>query len=267
MTSPAISVQLYSCRDHLDDLDGTLAKLADIGLRHVEAFNFIGNAPEIAAALARHGLTAPTGHAPFLSDELRFGDQVMPVPPLEAVLSAAKTLGMEWVIDPFVAHERWTTLEGVQDTARRLNEVAKVAADYGLRVGYHNHTQEIIPQIEGRTAFEVFADLLDEGVALEVDAFWAGAGGADVPELLKRLGDKVEALHVKNAVLTGTDAPIEEIVTWPQLPAGEGTLPMAEIIAAAPSARFVVIEFDSYDGYVFDGIKDSYNFLAGLGLS
>jgi sugar phosphate isomerase/epimerase len=264
--SPEISVQLYSCRDHLDDLDGTLAKLAGIGLRNVEAFNFLDNAPEIAATLAAHGFKAPTGHAPFLSDELRFGDQVFPVPPIESVFEAARTLGLELVIDPFVAPDRWTTREDVQDTARRLNEAAKLAADYGLRVGYHNHTQEIIPQIDGRMAFEVFADLLDDGVALEVDAFWAGAGGADVPALLRRLGDRVEALHVKNAVLTGVDASIEEIVTWPQLPAGAGSLPMAEIIAVTPSARYVVIEFDTYDGDVFEGIKQSYDFLAGLGL-
>lgn len=33
-----------------------------------------------------------------------------------------------------------------------------------------------------------------------------------------------------------------------------------------PWRMAVVIEFDTYDGDVFDGIKRSYDYLAGLGL-
>ena len=55
------------------DLDGTLARLSAMGLRHVEAFNFVGRAAELAEAFTRHGLAAKTGHATFLSDERRRG--------------------------------------------------------------------------------------------------------------------------------------------------------------------------------------------------
>ena len=42
MNQPALSVQLYAVKDQLtDDLDGTLARLSGMGLRHVEAFNFV----------------------------------------------------------------------------------------------------------------------------------------------------------------------------------------------------------------------------------
>ena len=51
---------------------------------------------------------------------------------------------------------------------------------------------------DGRHALEVFADQLDPDVMLEVDTYWAYAGGADVPALLGRLGDRVVALHVKD---------------------------------------------------------------------
>ena len=51
------------------------------------------------------------------------------------------------------------------------------------RVGYHNHDHEFTSQIDGRSALEVFADLLDPSVQLEVDLYWATAGGADPVEL------------------------------------------------------------------------------------
>ena len=60
--------------------------------------------------------------------------------------------------------------------------------------------------------------------------------------------------------------PMMEAVGTGQLPAGKGQLPMAEVIAAAPACEYVVIEFDKYEGDVFVGIKESYDYLAGLGL-
>ncbi len=265
--APAISVQLYSCRAHLDDLDGTLGKLAAIGLKNVEAFNYLADPEALAAALARHGLSAPTGHAPLMSDEMRTIEKVIPVPPQEVVLEASKKVGMTWVIDPMTTPERWTTIEGIEDLAKRLNTAAKKAADLGLGVGYHNHSMEIVPRYDGRTALEVFADMLDENVRLEVDVFWATVGGVDAIDLLQKLGPRVGALHVKNTNHDVAGMEMRAAGALPQAPAGDGKLDMPAIIAAAPTAELVVIEFDTYDGDIFEGVKQSYDYLASLGLS
>ena len=81
--TPSVSVQLYSVNDALNaDLDGGLSKLASIGLRYVEAFDFVRRPTELRAALDRHGLSAPTGHAFLVSEEVRRRDgTVTPVPP------------------------------------------------------------------------------------------------------------------------------------------------------------------------------------------
>ena len=71
MTLPEASVQLYSLRDAFAaDPQGSLDKLAAIGYRNVEAFDFVGRPAEIRAALDASGLASPTGHAPLLTDEL-----------------------------------------------------------------------------------------------------------------------------------------------------------------------------------------------------
>ena len=175
--TPSISVQLYSVNDALNaDLDGGLSKLASMGLRYVEAFDFVRRPAELRAAFDRHGLTAPTGHAFLVSEEVRRADgTVTQVPPHEETFAAAQQVGLETVIDPFVAPEKWTSVEDVRETARRLNEAAAEAAAYGLTVGYHNHDQELRPRIDDRPSLEVLADHLDEQVRLEV-IFGAVAG-------------------------------------------------------------------------------------------
>ena len=64
MTTPQISVQLYSIHAALDDdLDGSLAKLAETGLTTVEAFDFVRRADALKASFDRYGLSSQTAHA------------------------------------------------------------------------------------------------------------------------------------------------------------------------------------------------------------
>ena len=262
MPKPEISVQLYSIHDELDaDLDGSLAKLAETGLTTVEAFDFVRRADALKASFERYGLSSPTAHAVLVEKTANTPDGLLTRPPAEEVFAAAKTLGVEVVIDPHVPLAKWQTREDVQRTAERLNEVSAQAAEQGLRVGYHNHDHELAATIDGKPALEVFAGLLDPSVLLEVDLYWATAGGVDAVQLLRDLGDRVVAVHVK-------DGPMREGITSRQMPkdqapAGTGDVPLAEALKAASSARYAVIEFDHYEGDTFEGIKQSYAWLKG----
>ncbi|MFI1161929.1 sugar phosphate isomerase/epimerase family protein [Streptomyces sioyaensis] len=236
------SIQLYTLRNALEaDLPGTLARVAAIGFTQVEAYDFVDTAEELGAALAANGLTAPSGHAPLLSQ-----DQ-------DEIFVAAKGLGISTVIDPYVPAEEWLRGEDIQATAAKLNEAAKKGAEYGIRVGYHNHDWELESTIEGQTALEYFAALLDPGVVLEVDTYWAAVGGQDPVELLARLGDRVKFIHIKDGPAT-TDAKAQQ-------PAGQGTIPVRDVIGAATSLEVGVVEFDDYAGDIFEGITESLAFL------
>lgn len=236
-----LSVQLYSVRDAFAaDPTGTLARLAEIGFTQVEPYGIAESAAILRTALPDNGLTAPTAHAKLIGV-----DQ-------DEVFAAAVACGVGVVIDPFTPPERWQDEADIAETAAALNEAAKKAAEYGVTVGYHNHWWELQTQIGGRSAFEVFVDQLDPELVVEVDTYWATAGGADAPALLRRLGDRVHALHVKDGDLA-TDAS-------GQVPAGQGRVPVADVLAAAPSALRVV-EFDAYDGDLFEGLAASYAYL------
>lgn len=265
MTTPAISIQLWTVRDELAaDLDGTLQKLAAIGFRHVEAFGFVGRADELAAAFARHGITSPTGHASLASGTENPFDASIKVPSADEVFAAAKTLGMTTVIDPFVAPERWQSVEEITKTADALNAAARAAAAHGITVGYHNHNQEFY-KIDGRFALDIFAELLDENIIFEVDLYWASAGGADIVALLERLGNRVKALHVKDGSLS--PLPTIDSVPVDQVPAGTGVVALGAALDAASSAEYAIVEFDAYPGDIWQGVTESFEFLTARGLA
>ena len=228
---PDLSVQLYSVRDAAaEDLEGTLARLAAIGLTNVEPFD-LSDPRRLRAALDASGLSAPSAHSRLDGD-------------VDAVLEAAATVGVRTVIHPMCEAERWD--DGA--FADAIAAAAKRAAGYGLQVGYHNHWWE------SGDSLERFAER--SGAILELDAYWAAVGGEDVPALLGRLGDRVRLLHLK-------DGPVNR-ENEQQLPLGQGAMPVPEILAAATAAELGVLEFDAYAGDLFEGIAAGFEYARGL---
>jgi len=246
MTTPMArpSVQLYTVREALAaNMPGALARLARIGFERVEGFDLVGLQDRYADALPESGLAMPSAHVTLLGADL------------DLVFAAAHRLGVTTVIDPWVDPGRWGRRGEVEAIAAELSAIAARAEDAGLRIGYHNHWFELENRFDGMTALEVLADALDPRVVLEVDTFWAEVGGEPAPALLRRLGERVQLLHVK-------DGPrVRDTST--QTAVGSGSLPIADILAAAPHAA-QVIELDAYGaGDVFDALADSWRFMSG----
>ena len=238
------SLQLYTVRDFLQhDLEGTIKRVAEIGYKAVEPYNFVATADRLSCALHENGLEAPSGHAPLLR-----ADQ-------DEIFAAAKDLGIRTVIDPHVDRARWASRELIAETAKVLNAAAKRGADYGIQVGYHNHEFELEARIGGRSGLEVLADHLDERVVLELDTYWAAVGGEDAPELLRRLGERVKLIHIKDGPLTKEDKD--------QVAVGSGKMPVQEVLAAATALEVGIVELDDFTGDMFEAVADSYHYLTG----
>ena len=240
-----LSIQLYTVRNAIgEDLGAALKRVAGLGFTTVELYDFVERADEYARLLAENGLRPSSAHVHLVGADL------------DVVFAAAKTVGVTTIIEPLVVPERWTMIGDITDTANALNHASSLAAKEGLTVGYHNHAWELENSFDGTSALEVFEALLDPAVVLEVDTYWATVGGADTAALLTRLGDRVKFLHVKDGDISKVDKN--------QKPAGSGRVPVLKILAAAPNAVRVV-EFDDFDGDVFDGIAHSIAFLTANG--
>jgi len=63
----------------------------------------------------------------------------------------------------------------------------------------------------------------------------------------------VRFLHIKDGPITPDQAA--------QVPAGQGQMAVWDIIDAAKSLEFGVVEFDDYAGDLFDGVAQSLTYL------
>ncbi|HEX4288391.1 MAG TPA: sugar phosphate isomerase/epimerase [Trebonia sp.] len=246
MTSNPLGLQLYTVRDQLaSGRSAVLEAIRGFGYAAVEPYDVLTDPEALRADLDEAGLAVCAVHAKALGDDA------------DAFLDGARTVGADTVIVPWADPERFADADAIGGLARELNEAAARAAGRGLRFGYHNHAFELA-LVDGRTGLEALADALDPAVLLEVDTYWAAVGGQDVPALLGRLGDRVRYLHVKDGPVTKDD---------PMTAVGGGRMPVAEILAACPSAEWHVVELDRCATDVLTAVRDSLDWLTSHGLA
>ena len=249
MTSNPLALQLYTVRDQLaSGRTAVLAAIRDFGYGAVEPYDVRTDPDALRADLDEAGLAVCSVHARALGEDAA------------ALLDGARTVGADTVIVPSVPAERFADRDAIAALAREFNQAAARAADAGLRFGYHNHAFEF-SLAGGRYGLEVLADALDPGVLLEVDTYWAAVGCQDpgaVPALLGRLGDRVRYLHVKDGPVTRED---------PMTAVGTGRMPVAEILAACPSAEWHVVELDRCATDMLIAVRESAAWLTGHGLA
>ncbi len=131
---------------------------------------------EIKAWLAETGLEVSSIHAE----------------PTEEVIKKMAYLGGKaviWASTPFC------TKAEAEEVAAYLEEMAEIGEKYGIKVGYHNHSQEFF-FTEGKTLEE---HLLDAGSKfyIQLDCGWAQNGGMYPPYFIRKYRNRVVAIHVK----------------------------------------------------------------------
>jgi sugar phosphate isomerase/epimerase len=246
-TTHPLAVQLYTLRDvPAAERPAMLKALAAAGYGAVEQHNNKAETPQrLRDELDEAGLVVSSFHTRPFED-------------FDRAVTTARILGADTIVVPSGDRRLWTDEDGVRQYARDMADMGKRLVDQGLRLGYHNHEFEF-ESFGGRAALEVFADALPPEVVLEVDTYWAAVGGQNVPELLTRLGDRVRFLHVKDGPAQDTVAPMTAV--------GCGTLPVAEILAASPSAEWHIVELDACATDVFQAVVDSLDWLVEQGLA
>ncbi len=183
------AVQLYTLRNDCTNGAEFLQQFKKIKALGFDGVEFAGfhDLPlsEIRAALDEAGLEAVGCHCGV--DDFDTPEKA------QACVDAAKVLGMDCYGTGGAPH---TTAEDI----RRLREIYRTAnavgEPQGVRFYYHNHSEEFQIKLDG----EAVEDLIARDAYLEIDTYWSHYAGEDNAALLRRLGERIIHLHVKDGL-------------------------------------------------------------------
>jgi sugar phosphate isomerase/epimerase len=226
-----------------------LARLGAKGYAGVELAGFGDLDPEqLSDALSRAGLALSSAHVGYARPD-----------EFAAALDDHSVLGCSTAVVPAMRADGFEGLDAVQRTADRINRLVGVARERGMTLGYHTHWWELTRMPDDRPALLHLFEHLAPDVVAEVDVYWAQVGGCDPAELVAALGSRVALLHVK-------DGPADEPPS-PMVAVGDGAVDIPGVLAAAPDARWHVVELDRCATDMFDAVERSYDYLVGGGYS
>lgn len=190
MTNIPLALELYSLRDDLPkDVPGVLADVAKIGYQAVEFAGYHGyNAKDLREILDDLGLKCAGTHTGLdtISDEN-----------INATAEFMATLGSPFLIVPGVGAEYRGTRDGALRLAEKLSQASKTAAEFGARVGYHNHEWEFESLPGGSNAMEILATNTPPEVVLQVDTGNLQEAGVDPIDFLQTWTKRLGTVHLK----------------------------------------------------------------------
>lgn len=221
------------------DVEGTLDKIRDLGIKDMEFSNLFGKtAAELRKMLDERDMFCSSFGVSY--DDVKNKT--------DEVAANAKTLGAKYVRVAWVPHKAPFSLEFARETAEVFNRVGKELLDkHGLHFCYHNHGYEFVPHEDG-TLFDVLMQETDpKYVSIELDILWVHFPGADPVAIIEKYGDRIPLLHLKDLKkgvegdLSGK-TPVENDVA---LGTGQIDLPRVLMAARKASVKHYYIEDES----------------------
>lgn len=159
-------------------LEEKLRTISAMGFNTVEllAVDLEHEASDIKRWLNETGLRAVSVHAQ----------------PTQEVVRKMAALGGEAVIWPGTPF--CDKAEAIE-VAHELDAMAAMAAPFGIKIGYHNHSQEFFFD-EGKTLLEHLLDNSEKCYS-QLDCGWAMNGGAYPPSFIRKYCGRILSIHVK----------------------------------------------------------------------
>ena len=209
-----IGIQLYSVLDAVrENPQASIEKLADMGYNAFELVQWGGDTTvfglqpeEFKAICDQYGAKIISTHSSIQEDPSR---EVEIMQNWRKLFEIQKACGGKYFVIPSYSAEY--TEAGIKQMADYFNKVGKIAAEYGLKLGYHNHSGEFQNLKDSdKVMWEYLVENTDpEYVLFELDVYWCAKGGKDPVEYLKKYPNRIEMLHIKDDFVIGASGDID----------------------------------------------------------
>lgn len=237
-----LAVQLYSLRHHMangENFLDILKKVKELGFDGVEFAGFHGYSPEeLKKTLDELGLVAVGAH---------MGLQDFAPEKLTETLEAGKILGAKTLGIGGADTETETSLNEVIEI---MGNADKKAAEMGMCVYFHNHTQEFREPLFNTVPGTIF-ERLAKACHMQIDTYWSFHAGKDNYALISEYKDIIPHLHIKDGI------------DGHPMALNEGNNDLATVVKAAKDngIEWLILENDDPEP---DGISDITRSMAWL---
>jgi len=229
-----LGLQLWSVKDEIkQDFEGTLTKVGQLGFQGVEFAGEFGpykdNPAGLRAFMDRTKLQCAGAHVHF--------DQLTP-DRIDATTAFYKTLGCSNLVIPM--DKRGASVDGSAQMSQELSALSPKLAAKGMRIGYHNHAQEMAGAV-GSTPWDVIAQNTPKASILQQDVGWTTFAGKDPVAYVNKYPGRTVTTHFKAKLAQGTSGgmPIigQDKTDWPGL---------IQAVRRVGGTEWIIIEQEEY---------------------
>lgn len=203
-----IGIQLYSVRGAvMDNPQSAVERLSEMGYNSFELVQWGGDTTvfnldpwEFRKICDDNGVQVVSTHSSLQEDP---ENEEVVMERWRQLFQIQSSVGGSYFVIPSYKVEY--TKAGLDAMCAYFNKVGKVASEYGLKLGYHNHHKEFGKlEDEDVTMWEYLVQHTDpQYVCFELDVYWCQKGGTDPVEMLKKYPTRVELLHIKDDFVLG----------------------------------------------------------------
>jgi sugar phosphate isomerase/epimerase len=246
-----LGLQLYTVRGPLaKDLEGTLTRVAGLGYKNLEVFNYNGTffgktATEFKTILKNTGLTVISSHH---TTGLATKGKGTLTDGWDKAIEDIHAIGGKYMVCAFLfPNER--TPENYKALPELLDKSGKATKAAGIQFAYHNHDFEF-EKYEDTLVYDYILNKTSKDlVKMELDLYWISKAGQDPVAYFEKYPKRFPLWHVKD-MAAGTKE-ITEV--------GNGTIDFDRIFAAKGKAgmKYWFVEQDTTKGDIFESIHTS----------
>jgi sugar phosphate isomerase/epimerase len=259
----------------------TLRRVNEIGYRAVELSQVPmthQNVLEIDRARTELGIEVAATSAQLTRPAGSSGESL--TTDFDKIVADATRLQARAIRMGILPREAMSSVDLILEFCDRANEMASRLRECGLELCYHNHHIEFA-KCGGRHLLDIMMERAPL-VGLEIDVHWAHRGGLDPVATLRRYGNRVSMVHLKDYRIGWMPAEDQEtsdqdgsatfmdsflgVVQFAEI--GEGNLDFSAIIeqSLAIGARHLLVEQDErYGRTALECLQTSYDNLILLG--
>ena len=248
-TLSKIGLQLYTVRRDLEkDFEGTLRKVAALGIGEVEFAGYFNQNPQVIKKLLKQlKLAAPSAH--ISTEDLRKN--------LSKAIEDAKIVGHKYLVLGYLPEEERKSLDNYKKLIELLNKAGEECHKNGLQFAYHNHDFEF-NELDRKIPYDLILAETDKNlVKMEMDLYWITKAGFDPLIYFEKHPKRFPLVHVKDM-----DSTPKKFFTE----VGRGTIDFKNIFAQSKSAgiQHYFIEQDETPDEPIKSVKISAKHLREL---